>query len=108
MASQSSLDCSDAAGEVNSICIHHISIKILQFYVYVTHVVDSEVVQSLCDLNLLLGIEERIGELFTLPQSTLNNLEISHIAQEVADRLVRVVSSRVRVIDSGEARMSCA
>ena len=41
-----------------------------------THVVNTKIIQSLSDLNLLLGVEEGIGELFTLSQCTLNDLEI--------------------------------
>lgn len=59
-----------------------------------THVVHTEVVQRLGDLNLLLSIEEGIGELFALTQSTLDNLEVGDIAQEVANWLVWVVSRR--------------
>lgn len=73
-----------------------------------THVVNTEIIQSLGNLNLLLGIEEGIGELFTLSQSALNDLEIRHIAQEVADGLVRVRSVRMGVglgLHGGEARM---
>lgn len=62
-----------------------------------THIVNSKFVQSLGDLNLLSGIEEGVGELFTLSQRTLDDLEIRDIAQEVADGLVWVRSNRVGV-----------
>ena len=75
-----------------------------------THVVDTKVVQSLGDLDLLLGIEESIGELFTLTQGTLDNLEAGDIAQEIGHAgvvAVRVAGSgRVRVLaglDTSEA-----
>ena len=66
IASQSALDCSDAAGEVNSILIPHVSVVLAFPSARVTHVVNSEIIQSLGDLNLLLGIEEGIGKLFSL------------------------------------------
>lgn len=109
MASQSALDCSDAAGEVNSICIHHVSMCAVCLFPYVTHVVNTEVVQGLGYLNLLLSVEEGIGELFTLSQRTLDDLEARHIAQEVANRLIWVMSGRLGVclgLDGGEAWVS--
>ena len=77
IASQSALDCSEAAGEVNSICKVCISkIYLMEFYEWqLTHVVDTEVIQSLGNFNLLLGIKEGIGELFTFSQSTFDDLE---------------------------------
>jgi hypothetical protein len=76
----------------------------------VTHVVNAEIIQSLGDLDLLLRVEKRIGELFTLSQSALDDLEIRYIAQEVADRLVWVRAVRMGVglgLDGGEARVAC-
>lgn len=40
-----------------------------------THVVHTEVIESLGNLDLLGGIEESVGELLSLTQSRLNNLE---------------------------------
>lgn len=75
-----------------------------------THVVNTKVVESLGNLDLLLGIEESVGELLTLTQSTLDNLETGDIAQEVGDTdvvAVRVTrSGGMRVLaglDTGEA-----
>lgn len=73
-----------------------------------THVVHTELVQSLGDLNLLLGVEESVGELLTLTESGLNDLESRDVAQEVGDTdAVTVgVTSGVRVVaslDSSEA-----
>lgn len=75
-----------------------------------THIVDTKVIQCLGDLNLLLSVEKGIGELLTLPQSTLDNLESGDVAQEVGDSgvvTVRVsVCRRVRVLarsDGGES-----
>ena len=48
-----------------------------------THVVDTEIIQSLGDFNLLFGIKESIGELFTLTEGALNDLKPGHITQEV-------------------------
>lgn len=62
-----------------------------------THVINTEIVQSLSDLNLLGGVEESIGELFTLSQCALNDLEIRDVTQEVADWLVWVRSHSVGV-----------
>jgi hypothetical protein len=111
MASQSALDCSEAAGEVNSIYANCIS-RFLKFVVFhsVTHVVNAEIIQSLGDLDLLLRVEKGICKLFTLSQSTLDDLEIRYVAQEVADRLVWVRAVRMRVglgLDGGEAGVAC-
>lgn len=48
-----------------------------------THVVNTKVIEGLGDLDLLLGIEESVGELLTLTKSALNNLETGDIAQEI-------------------------
>jgi hypothetical protein len=56
-----------------------------------THVVHTEVIEGLGDLNLLLGIEESVGELLTLTQSRLNDLEAGDIAQEIGDANVVAV-----------------
>jgi hypothetical protein len=78
-----------------------------------THVVNTKVIQSLGYLDLLLGVEEGVGELFTFTKGTLNDLETRDIAQEVghADVVaVRVARSRrVRVLtclDGSEAGVS--
>jgi hypothetical protein len=76
----------------------------------VTNVVNAEIIQSLGDLDLLLRVKKGIGELFTLSQSTLDDLEIRYVAQEVADRLVWVRTVRMGVglgADGGEARVAC-
>jgi hypothetical protein len=90
MASQSALDCSDAAGEVNSICAFSVSTDARAIVPSLTHIVNTEIIQSLGDLDLLGGVKESIGELFALSQSALNDLEIRDVAQEVADGLVWV------------------
>lgn len=53
-----------------------------------THVVDTEIIEGLGNLDLLGEVEEGIGELFTLTKRALDNLEVVDIAQEVADWLV--------------------
>lgn len=73
-----------------------------------THVVDSEIVQSLGNLDLLLSVEEGVGKLFTFPESTLDDLEAGDIAQEIgnADIVTIGVAGGVRVLaglDSSEA-----
>jgi hypothetical protein len=45
-----------------------------------THVVNTKIIQSLGDLNLLFGVEEGIGELFTFSQRALNDLEVRNVA----------------------------
>jgi hypothetical protein len=62
-------------------------------HVAVTHVVNTKVIESLSDLNLLLEVEESIGKLLTLTQGRLNNLEAGDIAQEICD--ANVVAVRV-------------
>jgi hypothetical protein len=58
-----------------------------------THVVHTEVIESLGDLDLLLGIEESVGELLTLTEGRLNDLETGDIAQEIGD--ANIVAVRV-------------
>jgi hypothetical protein len=80
IASQSALDCSDAAGEVNSILFLSIR-KVLQYiYPRVTHIVNTEIIQSLGDLNLLFGVKKGIGKLFTLSQGALDDLKARNVA----------------------------
>ena len=78
-----------------------------------THVVDTKVIQSLGDLNLLLGVKEGVGELFTFTKGTLNDLETRDIAQEVghADVVAVRVAGHGRVgvltgLDGSEAGVS--
>ena len=56
-----------------------------------THVVDAEVIESLGDLNLLGGVEERVRKLLTLTKCGLDDLEARNIAQEVAYTRIWVV-----------------
>ena len=79
---------------------------------YVSHVVDTKVIQGLGNLDLLLGREKGIGELFALAQGAFDDLEPGDVAQEVCDPGVVAVgvSGSVRVwvftgLDSGEAFM---
>lgn len=73
-----------------------------------THVVNTEVVEGPGNLDLLLGIEESVGELLTLTQGTLDNLETGDIAQEVGHTNVVAVgvagSGGVRVLAGLDAR----
>lgn len=55
------------------------------FFCSMTHVVNTEVIEGPGDLDLLLGVEESVGELLTLTQSRLNDLETRDIAQEIGD-----------------------
>lgn len=60
-------------------------------------VVDAEVIESLGDLDLGLGVEEGVGELLAFSQGALDDLEARDIAQEVADGLVGI-RARVGVL----------
>jgi hypothetical protein len=76
---------------------------------WVTHIINTKIIQRLGDLNLLLGIEKGIGKLFALSKGTFDNLEVRYIAQVVANWLVWVRTSRMGVrlgLDGGEARVS--
>lgn len=55
-----------------------------------TDVIDTEVIESLSDFNLLGSVEESVGELLSLTKSRLNDLEAANIAQEVSHWLVRI------------------
>jgi hypothetical protein len=66
-----------------------------------THIINTKIIQSLCDLNLLLGSEKSSSELLALAQCRLNDLEVSNIAQEVTDWLVGVVADAVWVLTGG-------
>jgi hypothetical protein len=56
-----------------------------------THIINAEVIQSLCDLDLLSSVEKGICKLLALSKGTLNDLEVGYIAQEVADAGIRIV-----------------
>lgn len=75
-----------------------------------THVVNTKVIESLGDLNLLFGIKKGVGELLAFTQCTLNDLKPGDIAQEVGHSDIVTVwiarSGRVRVLtglDTSEA-----
>lgn len=74
-----------------------------------THVVNTKLIESLGNLDLLLGVKESIGELLSLTESTLDDLETGNIAQEVGHAnvvTVRVAAGRVGILASlnaGEA-----
>lgn len=71
-----------------------------------THIVDTEIIQRLGNLNLLRSVEEGVGKLLALSQSALDNLETRHVAQEVADGLIWVRSVNVGVCLGLEASVS--
>ena len=48
-----------------------------------THVVNTKLIEGLGDLNLLLGIKKGVGELLTLTEGALDDLEAGDIAQEI-------------------------
>jgi len=62
-----------------------------------THIINTKIIESLGDLDLLLRVKEGIGELFTLPECALNDLEIGYIAQVVPDWLVGVCAVGMRI-----------
>jgi hypothetical protein len=67
IASQSFLDCSDAAGDVTSmsrIAISHCALQ--QIAVEYSRTVNAELVERLSDLDLSLKVKVGIGELFAL------------------------------------------
>lgn len=75
-----------------------------------THVVNTKLIKSFGNFNLLLGIKKGIGELFTLSQCALNNLKTGDIAQEIGHTGVVAVGiprgCGVRILtslDGGEA-----
>lgn len=70
------------------------------------YVVDAEFIQRLGYLDLLLGIEEGIGELLSLAKRRLDDLEVAHIAEKIADGLVWV-SSMSGGLDARVAGMGC-
>jgi hypothetical protein len=74
------------------------------------HVVNTEIIQRLGNLNLLFGVKKSIGELLTLSQRALDNLESRDVAKKVAHGLVGVRSMDVGVqlgLEAGVSRMSC-
>jgi hypothetical protein len=75
--------------------------------------VNTELVQSLGDLDLGLGVKVGIGKLLALTQRRLDDLEVWHVGQEVAYGLVGVLVDSVRLglllelaLELGEAIVS--
>jgi hypothetical protein len=64
----------------------------------VPHIIHSELIQSLSDLNLLLRVKEGIRKLLSLSQGALDDLESRDIAEKVADRLVRIPAVWMRIL----------
>ena len=64
----------------------------------VTHIIRSKVIQSPCNLNLLLGIKKSIGKLLPFSKGALNNLKAGDVAEEVADGLVWISGVRMWVL----------
>jgi hypothetical protein len=62
------------------------------------HIIHSELIQSLSNLNFLLRIEEGVCELLSLSQGALYDLEPRDIAQKVANRLVGIPAAWVRIL----------
>lgn len=81
IASQSSLDCSEAAGLVSSIyrrcqySVHCLAPLLLLLCMSLTHIISAKIVQSLRNLNLFLGVKEGICKLFAFSESTLDDLK---------------------------------
>ena len=73
-----------------------------------THVVDTKLVEGLGDLNLLLGVKESVGELLTLTERTLDDLEAGDIAEKVGHADVVAIgvarSGGVRVLAGLDGR----
>ena len=55
------------------------------------HIVGTEFIESLGDLDLLLGIKKGIGKLLSLAQCAFDDLEARDVAQEVGDRVAVTV-----------------
>lgn len=53
-------------------------------------VINAELIQGLGDLDLGLGVEEGVGELFAFTKGALDDLEVGDIAQKVLDGRVGV------------------
>lgn len=77
-----------------------------------THVVNTELIKGLGDLNLLFGVKKGVGELLTLTQGALDDLESRDIAQEVGNSCIVAVrvagGGGMRVLasfDTGESRV---
>lgn len=64
----------------------------------VTHIVGAKFVKGLCDLNLLLGVEESIGKLLSFSERAFNDLETGDIAEKVADWLIWISRMRMWVL----------
>jgi len=90
IASQSSLDCSEAVGFVNSIYESLYQCRVPFRRASMTHIIHTKIVQRFGDFNFFGSIEEGIGKLLSFSQSTLNDLEARYIAQEITDGLVRI------------------
>ena len=57
-----------------------------------SYIVCTKLIQCLGDFDLLLGVEECIGKLFSFSQCALDNLEAGDIAIVVANRLIGISS----------------
>lgn len=110
IASQSSLDCSEAAGLVNSIYERYQNKTSPENLGRISHIIHPEVVQGFCNFDFLGRVEESIGKLFALSQCALDDLESRYIAQEVSDGLVWVSARDMWVLarlDGSVAVMGC-
>lgn len=121
MASQSSLDCSDATGLVNSIyrdilsanLLKNISLLVIDFHrsrynrVCESYIVNAEIIQRLSNLNFLSSVEEGVSKLLALSQSTLNDFEGADVAEEVGNWLVRIPGINWRTRPPGLGVNSC-
>jgi len=74
---------------------------------YESYVINTEIVESLSNFNLLSSIKERIGKLFALSQCTFNDFERVDIAEEVWDGLVRVPAIDRRGCDGLVVCLAC-
>lgn len=111
IASQSSLDCSDAAGLVNSIwnqkkkyCQRkHSLLPWVELWggerFSESYIVNAEIIQRLRNFNLLGRVEKGISKLLALSQRALNDFKRADVAEEVRYRLVRIpaVDGRARL-----------
>lgn len=88
IASQSSLDCSEARGLVNSIFKSTYQYRLPIHRPNMTHIIYTKIIQRFRDFNLFGSVEEGIRKLLSFSQSALDDLETGYVAQEIADGFV--------------------
>lgn len=78
MASQSALDCSEEAGDVNSIWFAvsvAVPYTIIPLRTWLSHIFNPKFIQGFGNLDLLCGVEVGRRKLFALAQRAVNDLK---------------------------------